>query len=457
MTERVVRVVQAYRFALDPSPAQEAALRSHCGAQRFAFNWGLARVKANLGQREAERSYGVPEELLTPAVSWSAWSLRKDFNAVKRDVAPWWAENSKEAYASGLANLATALANWAASRAGTRKGPKIAFPRFKGKRSVLSVRFSTGAFGLASGDQRHVQLPPIGLVRTHESTRKLARRMEAGTARIRSVTVSYRRGRWQASFCVEADRADRVPARPGDTVGVDAGIRHLAVLSTGQVIPNPRPLDKAQRGLRRLARQASRRVGPDRRTGRQPSARWRKTQAKIARLHARAANLRDNSLHQLTTRLAAAYGTVVVEDLHVAGMLKNRRLARHLADAGFGQIRRQLGYKTAWHGGQLVVAGRFYPSSKTCSGCGAVKAKLRLSERIYRCERCDLVLDRDLNAARNLAALAGGASSPSCGATVNEPAGNPHKTRTAGNGYRHGKTIPTPGDGQRPRRKAQAA
>jgi len=104
-----------------------------------------------------------------------------------------------------------------------------------------------------------------------------------------------------------------------------------------------------------------------------------------------------------------------------------------------------------------VVAGRFYPSSKTCSGCGAVKAKLRLSERIYRCERCDLVLDRDLNAARNLAALAGGASSPSCGATVNEPAGNPHKTRTAGNGYRHGKTIPTPGDGQRPRRKAQAA
>ncbi len=131
MTERVVRVVQAYRFALDPSPAQEAALRSHCGAQRFAFNWGLARVKANLGQREAERSYGVPEELLTPAVSWSAWSLRKDFNAVKRDVAPWWAENSKEAYASGLANLAAALGNWAASRSGTRKGPKVAFPVFK--------------------------------------------------------------------------------------------------------------------------------------------------------------------------------------------------------------------------------------------------------------------------------------------------------------------------------------
>ena len=124
MAERVVRVVQAYRFALDPSPAQEAALRSHCGAQRFAFNWGLARVKANLGQREAERNYGVPEELLTPAVSWSAWSLRKDFNAVKREVAPWWAENSKEAYASGLANLTAALGNWATSRAGHAERPE---------------------------------------------------------------------------------------------------------------------------------------------------------------------------------------------------------------------------------------------------------------------------------------------------------------------------------------------
>jgi putative transposase len=453
----VVRVVQAYRFALDPSPAQQAALRSHCGAQRFAFNWGLARVKANLGQREAERSYGVPKELLTPAVSWSAWRLRKDFNAVKDQVAPWWPENSKEAYASGLANLAAALANWAASRAGTRRGPKIAFPKFKGKRSVLSVRFTTGAFGLPDQDRRHVRLPRIGLVRTHESTRKLARRVDAGTARIRSVTVSYRRGRWHASFCVEADLADRIPARPGDTVGVDVGIRHLAVLSSGQVIPNPRPLDKAQRHLRRLARQAARRAGPDRRTGRQPSRRWRKTQAKLARRHARAANLRDNALHRLTTRLATAYGAVVVEDLHVAGMLRNRRLARHLADAGFGQIRRQLGYKTAWHGGRLVTADRFYPSSKTCSGCGAMKAKLPLSERMFRCERCGLVMDRDLNAARNLAALADGASSPSRGATINEPAGNPEKTRAAGTGYRHGKTIPATGDGQRSSRKARAA
>ena len=254
--------------------------------------------------------------------------------------------------------------------------------------------------------------------------------------------MSYRRGRWFASFCVDADRPDRSPMLPQATIGVDVGITHtLAVLSTGEMIPNRRPLDQAQQRLRRLARQASRRMGPDRHATRSSSRRWRKTQVKIARLHARVANLRENSLHQLTTQLAATYGTIVAEDLYVVGMLHNRRLARRVADAGFGKIRRQLVYKTAWNGGRLTLADRFYPSTKTCSGCGAVKAKLRLSERIFQCERCRGVLDRDLNAARNLAALVSGPSSPSRGATINEPAGNPCKTRVAGKGYRHGKTI----------------
>ena len=119
-------------------------------------------------------------------------------------------------------------------------------------------------------------------------------------------------------------------------------------------------------------------------------------------LHARVANLRRDGLHKLTTRLAASFGTLVVEDLNVAGMLRNRRLARHIADAGFGEFRRQLAYKTGWRGGELMVADRWFASSKTCSGCGGVKPKLRLSDRIFRCECCGLVLDRDLNAARNL-------------------------------------------------------
>lgn len=449
-------VLQAYRFALDPNSGQERALRSHCGGQRRAFNWGLARIKANLDQRAAEKTYGLAGDELTPSMSWSAYSLRKDWNQGKDEVAPWWAENSKEAYSSGLANLATALGNWADSQCGRRKGRGLGFPRFKGRRSGLSCRFTTGAFGL-TGDRRHVKLPRIGVVRTHESTRKLARHVERGTARIRSATVSLRAGRWFVSLSVEITRTDPTPARPGSAVGVDLGVKSLAVLSTGETVPNPRHLETALRELRRLQRQAARRSGPDRRTRRVPSNRWRKSQARITRLHAAVANARRDGLHKLTTRLVRTHGTVVIEDLNVAGMTRNRRLARHVAGAGLAELRRQIEYKARWAGVHVHTADRWYPSSKTCSGCGVVKAKLRLSERAYRCEACGLVLDRDLNAARNLAALVHReTSSPSCGATVNEPAGNPGKTRTTrATGTATGR--PAPGAGQRRHRKAPAA
>ncbi|MEU4480243.1 RNA-guided endonuclease TnpB family protein [Micromonospora sp. NPDC023966] len=150
----------------------------------------------------------------------------------------------------------------------------------------------------------------------------------------------------------------------------------------------------------------SRKAGPDRRTGQRPSRRWQRVSARLARAHARVANLRRDSLHKLTTRLTREHGAIVMEDLNVAGMLRNRRLARHIADASFGELRRQLTYKTQWNGGRLVVADRWYPSSRTCSGCGAVKTKLALSERTYTCQTCGLAIDRDLNAALNLAALA---------------------------------------------------
>lgn len=452
-------VIQAYRFALDPAPEQDAALRSHCGGQRFAFNWGLVQVKAVMDQRAAEASYGLTADELTPPLSWSAYSLRKTWNQAKEQVAPWWGENSKEAYASGLANLATALGNWSDSRSGKRKGRRVGFPRFKGKRAGLSCRFTTGSFGLADTDRRHVKLPRIGLVRTHESTRTLARHLERGTARIRSATVSHRAGRWFCSFSVEIERHDPPPARPDTVVGVDLGITSLAVLSTGEVITNPRHLETAQRELRRLQRQAARRVGPDRRTSQRPSARWRKTQARIGRLHTAVANARRDGLHKLSTRLVRTHDTIVLEDLNVAGMTRNRRLARHVAGVGMAELRRQVDYKAAWSGVHVHVADRWYPSSKTCSACGVVKTKLRLSERTFTCDQCDLVLDRDLNAARNLAQLVSevtaGTSSPSCGATRNEPAGNPRKTALRGAaGTATGR--PASSVGQRRHRKASA-
>jgi putative transposase len=391
-------------------------------------------------------------------VSWSAYGLRKDWNQAKDTIAPWWGENSNEAYASGLANLAVGLTNWDGSRTGKRRGPKVRFPRFKGKRAGLSCRFTTGAFGLADTDRRHVKLPRIGLVRTHQSTRKLARHIERGTARIRSVTVSFRAGRWFVAFSVEITRADPAPTRPRSAVGVDLGVKSLAVLSTGETVPNPRHREIAQRELRRLQHQAARRRGPDRRTRRQPSARWLGTQARIGRLHTAVANARRDGLHKLTTRLVRTYGTVVIEDLNVAGMTRNRRLARHIAGVGMAELRRQIEYKAAWSGVHVHIADRWYPSSKTCSACGVVKTKLRLSERVYRCESCGLALDRDLNAAHNLAALARReTSSPSCGATPNEPAGNPHQTRTTrATGTATGRPAPT-GAGQRRHGNASTA
>ena len=149
----------------------------------------------------------------------------------------------------------------------------------------------------------------------------------------------------------------------------------------------------------------ARRQGPDRRTRREPSNRWRRASAALGNAQGRVADQRKDGLHKLTTRLAAEFGTVVVEDLNVAGMVSNRRLARHVADASFGEFRRQVEYKAAWHGGRVIVADRWFASSKTCSGCGAVKAKLPLSERAYVCTSCGMVADRDVNAARNLAAL----------------------------------------------------
>lgn len=425
-------VIQAYRYALDPAAGQRSALRSHCGGQRYAFNWGLARIKANLEQRAAETSYDLAADQLTPSVSWSAYSLRKVWNQSKHDVAPWWEENSKEAYSSGLANLAAALTNWRGSRKGERRGPQVRFPRFKGKRASLSCRFTTGTFGLTD-DRRHVRLPRIGVVRTHESTRKLARHVERGTARIRSATVSFRSGRWFCSFSVEITRTVTAPARPGTVVGVDLGVKSLAVLSTGETFANPKHLEVAQRELRRLQRQATRRTGPDKRTGQTPSNRWRRTRSRITRLHTRVANARRDGLHELTTRLASTHDVIVLEDLNVSGMMRNRRLARHLAGVGMGELRRQVAYKTAWAGGRLIIADRWYPSSKICSDCGAAKAKLPLRVRVYRCDECGLTLDRDLNAARNLAALASasGTSTESCAGTINTPDGNPRQTHTA--------------------------
>ena len=213
-------------------------------------------------------------------------------------------------------------------------------------------------------------------------------------ARVLRMTVSHRAGRWYASLTVEREEPAVRRAPKGGAVGVDLGIKALATLSDGTVIENPRYLGKSERRLKMAQKALSRKVkGSNRRA---------KARAKVARIHARVANQRQDAMHKATTWLANTYSEICIEDLNAAGMVKNHHLAKAVSDAAFGEFRRQLEYKTARTGARLHVVDRWYPSSKICSACGAVKAKLSLNERVYRCDGCGLVMDRDLNAAVNI-------------------------------------------------------
>ena len=372
----------AVKVALDPSPAQEKLLASHAGGARFAYNAMLARVKVafDAGEIIDQSFYALRKQ----------WNMDKDTLAVGDDGEPWWAENSKEAYSYGLESLARGLSNWSKSRKGDRKGRRVGFPKFKSKsKTTPRFAYTAGGFGLIDGDPKALKLPKIGRVHCMENVAE-----RVGDAKVLRMTISQRAGRWYASLTVEREEPVAKSAPTGGAVGVDLGVKHLATLSDGTVVENPRYLRKSERKLKKAQQALSRKAkGSNRRA---------KARAKVARLHAHVANQRQDGLHKLTTWLAETFSDISIEDLHVAGMVKNHHLAKSIMDAAFGEFRRQLEYKTARSGAALHVVDRWYRSSQTCSQCGSVKAKLSLSERTYTCDNCGLVLDRDLNAAINI-------------------------------------------------------
>lgn len=374
---------EAVKVALDPTPTQERRFLSHAGAARFAFNAALAHVKEAIEAGEK--------------LEWSFYSLRKWWNANKDELAvdddgiTWWQENSKEAYSYGVESLAKGLSSWSKSRNGARKGRSVGFPKFKAKnKSTPRFAYANGSFGLIDGDSKALKFPRIGRVHCMENVAD-----RVGDARVLRMTISQHAGRWFASLTVEReDEPVMLVAPKGYAVGVDLGIKALATLSDGTVIENPQHLKKSEQKLKRAQRALSRKMpGSNRRA---------KARTKAARIHAHVANQRQDALHKLTTHLASKYSEISIENLNVLGMAKNHRLAKLVMDASFGEFRRQLEYKTARTGVRLNIVDRWYPSSKTCSQCGKVKAKLSLSERTYRCENCGLTIDRDLNAAINI-------------------------------------------------------
>ena len=376
-------MLEAVKVALDPTPAQERKLASHAGAARFAFNAGLAHVKDGIDS-------GLKPE-------WSYYALRKWWNANKDGLAvsretgePWWRENSKEAYNAGLESLAAALSNWSKSRNGQRKGRRVGFPRFKTKDgSVPRFAYTTGGFGLIDGDPKALRLPRIGRVHCLENVTA-----RVGGAKVMRMTVSWRGGRWYASLTVDRPDPAPLPRKQRRTVGVDLGIKELATMSDGTVAHTPHALKRNLHRLRKAQKALSRKE--------KGSARHRKARLRVARLHGRVADLRRDAMDKLTHRLAVGYSEICIEDLNVVGMVRNHRLAQAVEDASFFEFRRQLEYKAARSGARVHVIDRFYPSSKRCSACGTVKAKLSLGERTFHCERCRLELDRDLNAAINI-------------------------------------------------------
>ena len=354
---------------------------SHAGAARFAYNAVLAHVKEGLDSGEP------PQWSHYALLRW--WNANKDTLAVNRDTGVvWWNRNSKEAYNMGLYGLARGLSNWVKSRRGQRKGRRVGFPKFKSKNTTMRFAYSTGFTAPKFSDPYGLKLPRIGRVHCTENVYK-----RVDGARVIRISVSRRAGRWYASLTVEREPTVK-PAPKGGAVGVDLGVKNLATLSGGAVIPNPRALGTRSKALRKAQKALSRKI--------EGSVRREKAKGRVARLYARVADVRADAINKATTLIARNYSTVCIEDLHVAGMMKNHHLARSLSDVSLGEFRRQLEYKTARNGVALRVVDRWFPSSKTCSNCGTVKAKLSLSERVFNCDACGLSLDRDLNAAINI-------------------------------------------------------
>ena len=372
----------AVKVRLDPTPRQERRMASHAGAARFACNAGLAHVKEAIGG-------GEPPE-------WSHYSLRRWWNANKDELAVnqatgevWWDQNSKEAYSGALRDLARGFSNWSKSRKGQRKGKRVGFPKFKSKNTTMRFAYSTGFTAPTASDPYGLKLPRIGRVHCMENVHE-----RISGARLIRITVSRRAGCWYASLTVEREPTAPATAPKLGAVGVDLGVKNLATLSDSTVIPNPRALGARMKALRKAQQALSRRV--------KGSVRREKARERVARLHECVADVRADAINKATTMIAGNYDTVCIEDLNVAGMVKNHRLARSLSDAALGEFRRQLEYNTARTGAVLRVVDRWFPSSKTCSNCGVVKAKLSLSERTFNCDACGLSIDRDVNASINI-------------------------------------------------------
>ena len=380
----------AHRIALDLNNVQATYMSQAAGTARFAYNWALSEWKRQYEAWKQDNSLPKP----------SQEALRRQLNSIKRKEFPWMLEVTKNAPQMAIIQLGQAFKNFFAGRS--------RYPKFRKKGRDDRFTLTNDQFSI---DAFRIRIPRLGWVRMRESLRF--------AGKIMSATISRVANRWFVSITVDTEDNSHLPkAENQGAAGVDLGVSALATLSTGEVIDGPKPHKALLLRLKRLSRSLSRKQ--------KGSANRVKAKIKLAKLHARIAAIRTDALHKLTTDLTRRFHSIGIENLNVRGMMKNRHLSRAVADMSFYEFRRQLQYKTAMRGGQVVVADRFYPSSKTCSVCGYKLESLPLSVRKWKCPGCGTDHDRDLNAAINLKNMAVSSTVTVCG---EEGSGSSRKTR----------------------------
>ena len=459
-----------FQLVADPTAEQARALARHEGAARFAFNQGL---RLHLNARTAGKRDGFEVK-----VPWTGFDLINAFNAWKKTedagrrfvvdgagVAElevtglaWRTEVSAQVFEEAVVDLGKALKAWTDSRRGKRAGRTVGHPRFKKKNHGRgSFRMRNKVSRTTSGERsmirlgekgpRSVTLPGIGAIRVHDDTRRLRRMLAQGRARILFATVSRRGGRWRISVNVEA--ADLHPgaqhpvrddADHSGWAGMDRGLHTPVVVAladgtqTLRIDAAPKALRAGQPLTRRLQKSVSRKA--------KGSGKRRSAVARLARHHERVRARRHHFLHQVSNALVKTHDRLVIEDLNVTGMLANHRLAAAISDAAWGEFARQITYKMAWYGGHVLTADRWFASSKTCSACGDVKSTLTLAERVFTCEQCGHTIDRDLNAAINLAAWGGNKASQVLDPEARGQVTNAHRREGSGPRIRASETSP---------------
>ncbi|MFD7398091.1 RNA-guided endonuclease InsQ/TnpB family protein [Streptomyces virginiae] len=457
-TTSTTETLRAYRYALDPTPAQVEILQRYATAARCGYNFALGYMVA-VHQKWARGRDALIAAGMDKAVANKAAPKVKVPNAFRAQAFfretkglpftgplpegaerttpyPWWEGVSNRAYYTAMDDAATAWKNWMDSASGRRAGGPVGYPRFK-RRGRARERFrlvhNVKKPEIRFETSRRLRIPGGGgqsafTVRLHQDARDLLRLIADGRAVVNSLTVSRDGHRWHASVLCRVEQ--HIPSGPSrrqaaaGRIGADLGVKALAALSDPltltpaagptTLIPNPRHLAATERKLARAQRVMSRRFV---RGAAQQSKGYAQARARVAKLHAQLAARRTGALHLISKRLVQQYAEIALESLNTKGMTSSAKgtlqspgrnvrqkagLNRAILDAGFGELNRQITYKAAWHGATLARVPTFFPSSKTCSACGWINTELTLADREFACRSCGIVLDRDANAARNI-------------------------------------------------------